>query len=498
MSWAAATDTSSMTSRGERGMGRGHAGGCAAPRRCFVPHITLRVVLSTLTCAAARHVVLLRHPSPFPHPSLLLFDPEAVTWSKLQTRGLCPSTLIYHSATALERDYPRHVLVFGGSTQHNVPDTELVHVLDSLTLSWDRPKVLGPCPEQRTRHTMIAVHPNPGVPHGTGAGGTNLILFGGYSPTARLAYNDVWALHVRPHRGASGTTRHAAADAASSGGDGGSGGFGDDGGSGSGGGGSGDGGGDGGGGGGGGGLGPHRVRPPVPRDAQPGERSGGGSGGEAHPYEYSWTRVDKVEGVPPDSRLAHTATAVPLPAAMGGTRMVVFGGVGLGAMFRDVHILACGDVRQVRWEGVSVAGAPPHVRYGHTMSLIEDRVVEVSPSFDGSSTVEEESEKRDGCGGGGGVGARKHAPSSSKRVFRRPKASYSFNLVVFGGTTGQAVFKDIHVLSIDPDSLAAGPIALATGEGGLGGDVGDDTFRIKVQWTQVRWGDGAANGAVDG
>ena len=61
-------------------------------------------------------------------------------------------------------------------------------------------------------------------------------------------------------------------------------------------------------------------------------------------YRYRWTRPI-VRGVPPEGRLAHSAALVRVAEGEGGTTtgkqalMVVFGGVGTGALFNDVHIL---------------------------------------------------------------------------------------------------------------------------------------------------------------
>lgn len=56
--------------------------------------------------------------------------------------------------------------------------------------------------------------------------------------------------------------------------------------------------------------------------------------------------------------------------------MLVFGGVGLGAIFGDVHCLHCEDVYNMTWEELRpIEGNPPSARYGHSMVAVEDKIV---------------------------------------------------------------------------------------------------------------------------
>eukprot|EP00904_Undaria_pinnatifida_P002060 jgi/Undpi1/11855/HiC_scaffold_4.g01554.m1 len=145
-----------------------------------------------------------------------------------------------------------------------------------------------------------------------------------------------------------------------------------------------------------------------------GSSSGGGSGGggvENSPGTASLdtsTPPSTVRGVPPEGRLAHSAALVRVAEGEGGTTtgkqalMVVFGGVGTGALFNDVHILRCSSTSSLEWQRVSVRGRKPAKRYGHSMVALR------SPS---------------------------------------PTCAYA-KMVVFGGTAGHNAFDDMFVLSI--------------------------------------------------
>lgn len=98
------------------------------------------------------------------------------------------------------------------------------------------------------------------------------------------------------------------------------------------------------------GLGPRGTprfqgQPPAPRGARRGSRwrKRGGSRRKGD-YRFRWIRPI-VRGTPPAGRLAHSAAVVRVAEGEegGGSRkqafMVVFGGVGTGALFNDVHVL---------------------------------------------------------------------------------------------------------------------------------------------------------------
>jgi len=246
--------------------------------------------------------------------SLLMLDTRTMTWTKPQARGDAPNSLIYHSCTPLELHNARHLLLYGGSynTTHRQHEARQVFLLDLLTLRWECPTILGPTPEHRTRHTLVPLYPeyyhndmsssnssssNTTTPTTTTTTTTqtttHLVLFGGYAPQERQAFNDLMVLRVDKVMG----------------------------------------------GGGGGSSSQGRVR-----------------------HSYAWN-VPTVIGQRPQQRLAHTAAVIPLPPSEGGPRMVVFGGVGLGAIYGDLHSLRCQDPTYLVWEELTmVEGTPPSAR----------------------------------------------------------------------------------------------------------------------------------------
>ncbi|CAB1107021.1 unnamed protein product [Ectocarpus sp. CCAP 1310/34] len=378
---------------------------------------------------------------------VLVYDPIERTWSKLDTRGNAPSALIYHSTTALEPPWgaPRNLLVCGGNTNPrniNAISQTQVSVLDCLTMEWHRPKVEGDPIGVRTRHTAVAVHADyehhrdrvnvnmsqpdelaaeeeeglldaddyllegkgcgkrreiPGSPAEGGGrsptpprdfgGDTNIIIFGGFSPIAGHAFNDVVVVNVhRPsttahpsgrstgggdtagalpsfHGSSSNNSSRSSSSSKRSQ--------------------------------------PARRRrrsstsedgahPVVSEDDNNNnsddddggrEANGGGSndGTGRNGYTYRWV-YPVVRGTPPVGRLAHSAAVVRLVEGEGGggrgswrrqqqqqAYMVVFGGVGTGSLFNDVHCLRCSSGRTLEWEKVFVRGRRPARRYGHSM-----------------------------------------------------------------------------------------------------------------------------------
>jgi len=101
---------------------------------------------------------------------------------------------------------------------------------------------------------------------------------------------------------------------------------------------------------------------------------------------WQWARP-QVEGIAPEPRGGHTATLVgPVESVDGeaigvakAARIVVFGGHSGGGdgptgydYFNDVFVL---DVDDNTWKKPRCRGTPPDPRYGHSASLVENRIV---------------------------------------------------------------------------------------------------------------------------
>ncbi len=296
---------------------------------------------------------IVRHSEDYPEP----------VWTKHATRGSPPSTLSYHSATPLEsfEQYRRWVLVFGGSIdllealKNGEPTKPQTWVLDVLTMRWACVNPKGDVPQHRTRHTMVAMHPQNASLEGGGVvpkeDGSfdyssktteyaQLVLFGGYNTFISQVFNDVHFLQVS-HKKSS------------------------------------------------------RVQ---------WRRNGSvhSTISSVEDFNFVWSRPE-VTGTPPGPRLAHAACMVK------NRFMVVFGGMGLGSIFNDVHILQIHSPSRAEWEIVEVKGDAPSPRYGQ--SLVATRDGDGFP-----------------VGSGGGL---------------------TSTLIVFGGMRGKLLFTDLHVLKME-------------------------------------------------
>eukprot|EP00903_Cladosiphon_okamuranus_P011781 g11074.t1 len=436
-----------------------HSGGNlpAAVRRRLVPTVTGH----TATAVLGSQMMVLgggnkRQFHPCRH--VLVYDPIERTWSKLATRGNAPAALIYHSCTALEPPWgcPRNLLVFGGNSTprhinpHSRPKAQ-VSVLDSLTMEWIQPKIRGNPIGMRTRHTAVAVyadyeqhdrdmddkslagqleeltpeaesldvdvdidmdntdfsegksrgkrraHPSERAQSRDIGGDTDVIIFGGFSPIAAHAFNDVVVLNVHRSRGVFTSTSNAALGGGNSGRGGDAAGLSFS-------------------------SSSRRAHPARRRryssgididfdsdsDSDSQQPESTPSGGSHHGYTYSWVHPT-VRGTPPEGRLAHSSAVVRLlDDGEGGSTagqqafMIVFGGVGTGQVFNDVSALRCSSTSRLEWERVFVQGRRPSRRYGHSMAPLT-------------------------------------APSRT--------CGYA-TLMLFGGTSGDTAFNDMFILNV--------------------------------------------------
>jgi hypothetical protein len=441
--------------------------------------------------------------------NVLIYSPRSGNWCKVKTTGPAPNTLIYHTTTPLEpppsptvvhafraQQYtadvhtqdddgallfppraahlgPRNVLVFGGIPgDQNTRQLSSIYVLDCLTMQWRAPKVStsssvfgdasspgisanvrvfrremnrggsqndgtgddgGPC--HRTRHSMVSLHA-PVEPYSlrppSHALASVLILFGGYSQIRRNAFHDIWLLEVLRKPSAPEPTSTAAA---------------------------------------------------ADDDDFLGTMDGNlMRGEEEHAYDYAWRKPAKTTGERPDSRLAHSA--VMIPRSDDGRRishMVIFGGVGLGAIFNDIHILSCGELDHalccntgegldasrrlmshaaVHWQDKQVEGEVPSPRYGHTMKLLTHSLYEVVTGPSSSELV-----------------------TSMTDTHRHIVPRTSAQLLLFGGTTGDEVFNDLFILTVDLKKLS--PV-----------DLGSTGSGAHVRWSSPRVGTNPSNTSI--
>jgi len=95
---------------------------------------------------------------------IAVFDLEKMTWSYPETYGDAPKLKTNHAAAAIGTK----MYVYGGNRteegQYSIYDE--LHVFDTETMTWFRPKTTGDAPGQRVAHKLIAV-------------GKKLYLFGG-------------------------------------------------------------------------------------------------------------------------------------------------------------------------------------------------------------------------------------------------------------------------------------------------------------------------------
>jgi len=351
------------------------------------------------------------------------------------------------------------------------------------TAPWE-PSLPGSLPEgkpcSRIRHTMVALWPTTSSPNsstsncnsgstrsGADGGGfvenckasddevngvkhvSTLVLFGGYYPDLRIALNDLWCLDVKQKNQSSCTNDESSSCSSN-------------------------------------------CSSSSSRSEQwnhgegfvRGSRNNGRVLSEVSgtvevredEYTYAWRRA-RVGGTVPETRLAHSATMIPpFKRALNSTAseetsssisnsagpwMVVFGGVGIGAVFGDVCLLNCanamtnaasssslnapacagtgrfdgsnlvsirgssseGAAADLVWENVQIRGASPSPRYGHTMSLL---------SAHRASKLSNSEVNRGSLTGSHSSGTEACA-----------------TLVVFGGTTGEECFNDLWLLDCD-------------------------------------------------
>lgn len=102
--------------------------------------------------------------------------PEKARWVAAHVQGQVPSARSAHSMTSIGQ----HIYVFGGqgADQQNVSSE--VYVLDTVTMIWNNPEVMGRAPERRHAHTATAM-------------GTSIVILGG-TGTQGAAIGGTWIL----------------------------------------------------------------------------------------------------------------------------------------------------------------------------------------------------------------------------------------------------------------------------------------------------------------
>ncbi len=287
-------------------------------------------------------------------------------WTKYSSHGSPPYALAYHTATPLE-PYDRcrrWVFVFGGSidifeTLKKGKTAFDSWIFDVLTMTWTSVRPEGDVPSHRTRHSMVAMYSAPYSGEGGGLFTENPSF--DYSSSSS-AMNNVYAQLIL-FGGYDSITSKVFNDI-------------------------------------------HLLHVTYER-SEAEWRNGDSSSLDYSPissaqhFNFVWSRPE-VTGPPPSSRLAHTACMIK------NRFMVVFGGMGLGSVFNDVHILNVRSPSSMEWESVEVKGAPPLPRYGHSLVVMQD-----SEGFE----------------------AELNATSTS-------------TLIMVGGTNGKYAIKDIFVLKI--------------------------------------------------
>ena len=283
---------------------------------------------------------------------------------------------------------------------------------------------------------------------------STLVLFGGYYPDARLALNDLWCLDVKEQSRSDSSRTYSSSSSSSSSKCS---------------------------------INSSSGRSDLWQNSQEdgvhegmeevtSEIRGEAEDEEGGQYMYAWRRA-RVAGQVPEARLAHSATVIPpfrralnsaaanddgssdAISTSSGPWMVVFGGVGIGAVFGDVCVLNCanamvnaasisgsssdagnyhrssssiGTVADLEWENVQVQGTSPPPRYGHTASLLSAHRATVSSNI---SKGNYNSTNSAGSPGGSDLGGEACA-----------------TLALFGGTTGGECYNDLWLLHCDMDA----------------------------------------------
>ncbi|KAL5672452.1 hypothetical protein ACJX0J_016758, partial [Zea mays] len=83
---------------------------------------------------------------------LHILDLETMTWDEFETTGTPPSPRSEHAAACFAE---RYLLIFGGGS-HSTCFSDL-HLLDTQTMEWSRPKQQGVTPESRAGHAGVTI-----------------------------------------------------------------------------------------------------------------------------------------------------------------------------------------------------------------------------------------------------------------------------------------------------------------------------------------------------
>eukprot|EP00741_Cyanophora_paradoxa_P009104 tig00000145_g8816.t1 len=158
----------------------------------------------------------------------------------------------------------------------------------------------------------------------------------------------------------------------------------------------------------------------------------------------TWSLPTGVGGAPPTGRYGHTATLV-------GNKIVIFGGSG-DAVYNDLHVL---DLRRMAWYEAQCSGKPPSPRCGHTASLVGRRLVVFGGGgqedcearfFSDTHLLDTDSMAWSVAELGPGSGP----PPSPRRA--HTATAVAGRVLVFGGGGGEAggdLYNDLHLFDLD-------------------------------------------------
>ncbi|KAF0698775.1 Aste57867_10633 [Aphanomyces stellatus] len=310
---------------------------------CLVDH-TRRVVVLGGICFSKQF----NYASP---KLILVLDIHGNLYTKVDTTGECPSSLVFSSGCAVDPDNPRHFVVCGGGTAQQSNDGLLL--FDMTLFQWSKVPATASSlsPELgRIGHSLSLVVGS----ISTLSTLSQMVLFGGCNVRTKEYYNDVHLLHV--------TKREMTFDWTC----------------------------------------PNVLGPaPLPRmahSATPVQALHAATGvptsmlvvfgGIGPGYLLSTLQIlhlsetylrwetPESAGANPGARYGHSAVWVQPSVPMTSNSILVFGGTSGAAPFQDLHVLTVvlgtmhREPTQTTWSTVQTHGVPPSPRYRHSAALL--------------------------------------------------------------------------------------------------------------------------------